>query len=318
MKSGFVTIVGRPNVGKSTLLNAILKKHIAITSNKSGTTRNIIQGVYNDESSQIVFIDTPGIHKPHNKLGTILNKKAYVMMQDVDLVLFLVDIKEGFGKGDLFLLDILKFCQFSEKCGKQINKELESFSIGLFIIFENFRKIDQLANKEILLEKIAYFKDLYEFKEIIPISSFKNINIDTLIECIKKYLKEDMLYYDENYITNQPTSMIISEIVREKVLRETEQEVPHSVTCLLEEYEEKDDIINLGVLIVVDRDNLKKIIIGKNGMMLKKIGTKARLDLEEYFQKKVFLSLYVKTIKNWRDRDKYLQELGLKDDIEFE
>ena len=298
MKSGFVTIVGRPNVGKSTLLNAILKKHIAITSNKSGTTRNIIQGVYNDESSQIVFIDTPGIHKPHNKLGTILNKKAYVMMQDVDLVLFLVDIKEGFGKGDQFLLDILK----------QTNKDI------ILIL----TKIDQLANKEILLEKIAYFKDLYEFKEIIPISSFKNINIDTLIECIKKYLKEDMLYYDENYITNQPTSMIISEIVREKVLRETEQEVPHSVTCLLEEYEEKDDIINLGVLIVVDRDNLKKIIIGKNGMMLKKIGTKARLDLEEYFQKKVFLSLYVKTIKNWRDRDKYLQELGLKDDIEFE
>ncbi len=298
MKSGFVTIAGRPNVGKSTLLNAILKKHVAITSDKSGTTRNIIQGVYNDDSSQIVFIDTPGIHKPHNKLGTILNKKAYVMLQDIDLILFLVDIKEGFGKGDQFLLDKLK----------ETKKDI------ILIL----TKIDKFPNKEILLEKISFFKDLYDFKEIIPISSIKNINIDSLIESIKKYLKEDIAYYDANYLTNQPTSMIISEIVREKVLRETEEEVPHSVTCLLEEYEEEDNIIRLGVVIIVDRDNLKKIIIGKNGTMLKKIGTKARIDLEEYFQKKVFLSLYVKTIKNWRDRDKYLQELGLKDDIDFE
>ena len=298
MKTGFVSIVGRPNVGKSTLLNNIIKRHVAITSDKSGTTRNIIQGVYNDSDSQIIFVDTPGIHKPKHKLGNILNKKAYAMTGDVDLVLFLVDIKEGFGRGDEFVLEKLK---------------QENQNVILILT-----KIDKIKNKEILLKEIDKLKDLYDFKEIIPISSVKNTNIDTLIKTIKKYLKEDITYYDENYITNQPTAMIITELVREKVLRETKDEVPHSVTCYLEEYEELEDIINMSVLIIVDRDNLKKIIIGSNGSMLKKIGTRARLDLEEYFSKKVYLSLYVKTIKNWRDRDKYLQELGLKDDLDIE
>ena len=298
MKSGFVSIVGRPNVGKSTLLNSILKRHIAITSDKSGTTRNIIQGVYNDYDSQIVFVDTPGIHKPKNKLGNLLNKKAYAMTKDIDLILFLVDIKEGFGKGDAFILEKLK----------QEKKDV------ILVL----TKVDKLANKEILLNEIAKLKDLYDFKEIIPISSFKDINIDTLIKTLKKYLKDDILYYDKEYLTNQPTSMIVTELVREKVLRETKEEVPHSVTCYLEDYELDENIIHLSVLIIVDRENLKKIIIGKNGGMLKKIGSDARRDLEEYFSKKVFLSLYVKTIKNWRDREKYLQELGLKDDLDFE
>ena len=298
MKCGFVSIVGRPNVGKSTLLNSILKRHIAITSDKSGTTRNIIQGVYNDKDSQIIFVDTPGIHKPKHKLGTVLNKKAYAMTNDVNLILFLVDIKEGFGRGDEFILEKLK---------------QEKRDVILILT-----KIDKIANKEILLKEIDKLKDLYDFKEIIPISSVKNINVDVLINSIKKYLPEDITYYDEDYITNQPTSMIITELVREKILRETEEEVPHSVTCYLEEFESEDNIINMSVLIVVDRDNLKKIIIGSGGSMLKKIGTAARLDLEEYFNKKVYLSLYVKTIKNWRDREKYLQELGLKDDLDFE
>lgn len=298
MKSGFVSIVGRPNVGKSTLLNSILKRHIAITSDKSGTTRNIIQGVYNDYDSQIVFVDTPGIHKPKNKLGNLLNKKAYAMTKDIDLVLFLVDIKEGFGKGDAFILEKLK---------------QEKRDVILVLT-----KVDKLANKEILLKEIDKLKNLYDFKEIIPISSFKDINIDTLIKTLKKYLKDDRAYYDKEYLTNQPTSMIVTELVREKVLRETKEEVPHSVTCYLEDYELDENIIHLSVLIIVDRENLKKIIIGKNGQMLKKIGSDARRDLEEYFSKKVFLSLYVKTIKNWRDREKYLQELGLKDDLDFE
>lgn len=298
MKSGFVSIVGRPNVGKSTLLNAILERHIAITSDKSGTTRNIIEGVYNDEDSQIVFVDTPGIHKPKHKLGTVLNKKAYSMTTNVDLVLFLVDIKEGFGKGDSFILDKLK----------QDNQKV------ILVL----TKIDKLKDKEILLKEIDKLKELYDFLEIVPISSLKNTNIDALIKTIKKYLPNDQKYYDDTYLTNQPTSMMITELVREKVLRETNDEVPHSVTCYLEEYENTKDLVNLGVLIIVDRDNLKKIIIGKNGSMLKKIGTAARIDLEEYFNKKVYLSLYVKTIKNWRDREKYLQELGLKDDLDLE
>lgn len=298
MKSGFVSIVGRPNVGKSTLLNAILERHIAITSDKSGTTRNIIQGVYNDKDSQIVFVDTPGIHKPKHKLGNVLNQKAYQMTSNVDIVLFLVDIKEGFGKGDEFILNKLK----------QENQDV------ILVL----TKIDKIKNKETLLAEIDKLQKLYDFKEIIPISSVKNINIESLIKTLKKYLKEEIKYYDDDYLTNQPTSMIICELVREKILRSTEDEVPHSITCYLEEYEKEENVINISVLIVVDRDNLKKIIIGKNGSMLKKIGTEARIDLEEYLGSKVYLSLYVKTIVNWRDREKYLQELGLKDDIDFE
>ena len=298
MKCGFVSIVGRPNVGKSTLLNNILERKIAITSNKAGTTRNIIEGVYNDEDSQIVFVDTPGIHKPRHKLETILNKKAYSMTKDIDLVLFLVDIKEGFGRGDAFILEKLK---------------QEQLDVILVLT-----KIDKLLKKDSLLLEIDKLKNLYDFKEIIPISSIKNVNIEELIKVIKKYLKEDIPYFDQEYITNLPTNLMITELVREKILRFTEEEVPHSVTCYLETYEEEDKMVNLGVLIVVDRDNLKKIIIGKGGAMLKQIGTSARQDLEEYFNKKVFLSLYVKTIKNWRDREKYLQELGLKEDLDFE
>ena len=298
MKCGFVSIVGRPNVGKSTLLNNILERKIAITSNKAGTTRNIIEGVYNDEDSQIVFVDTPGIHKPRHKLENVLNKKAYAMTKDIDLVLFLIDIKDGFGRGDEFILDKLK----------QENRDV--------ILILN--KIDKINNKELLLEEINKLKDLYDFKEIIPISSTKNINIEELIKTIKKYLKDDMPYFNEDYITNLPTNMMVTELVREKILRLTEEEVPHSVTCYLETYDEEENIVSLGVLIIVDRDNLKKIIIGKNGSMLKKIGTSARIDLEEYFNKKVYLSLYVKTIKNWRDREKYLTELGLKDDLDIE
>ncbi len=298
MKSGFVSIVGRPNVGKSTLLNNILGRKIAITSDKSGTTRNIIQGVYNDEDSQIVFVDTPGIHKPRHKLENVLNKKAYSMTKDIDLVLFLVDIKDGFGKGDEFILDKLRE---------------ENRKVILILT-----KIDKISNKEILLHEIDKLKDLYDFLEIVPISSTKNINIDELIKTIKKYLTDERMYFDKDYITNLPTNLMVCELVREKILRNTEDEIPHSVTCYLEEYEEEESIVNLGVLIIVDRDNLKKIIIGKNGSMLKKIGTDARIDLEEFFNKKVFLSLYVKTIKNWRDREKYLTELGLKDDLDFE
>ena len=168
------------------------------------------------------------------------------------------------------------------------------------------------------MHEIDKLKDLYDFLEIVPISSTKNINIDELIKTIKKYLTDEGMYFDKEFITNLPTNLMVSELVREKILRNTEDEIPHSVTCYLETYEEEKNIVNLGVLIIVDRDNLKKIIIGKNGSMLKKIGTDARCDLEEYFNKKVFLSLYVKTIKNWRDREKYLTELGLKDDLDFE
>ena len=295
MRSGTVSIVGRPNVGKSTLLNKILEKKIAITSDKAGTTRNLILGVYNDEDSQIVFVDTPGIHKPEHKLGNVLNKKAYLMTSDVDLVLFVVDISKGFGKGDNFILDRLK---------------QEEAKVILIL-----NKVDNIK-KEDLIKKIDELKELYDFLEIIPTSAIKGININDLINTIKKYLPNDFKYYEDDYVTNQPKSLIITERVREKVLRLTEDEIPHTVTCVLETYEEKKDLLKLGVLIVIDRENIKKIIIGKNGSMLKKIGSEARLDLEEYFGKKVYLSLYVKVIKNWRDREGLIKELGLHDDID--
>ncbi len=295
MRSGTVSIVGRPNVGKSTLLNKILEKKIAITSDKAGTTRNLILGVYNDSDSQIVFVDTPGIHKPEHKLGNILNKKAYLMTSDVDLVLFVVDISKGFGKGDNFILDRLK---------------QEEAKVILIL-----NKVDNI-NKEDLIKKIDEIKELYDFLEIIPTSAIKGININDLINTLKKYLPNDFKYYEDDYVTNQPKSLIITERVREKVLRLTEDEIPHTVTCVLETYEEKKDLLKLGVLIVIDRENIKKIIIGKNGSMLKKIGSEARLDLEEYFGKKVYLSLYVKVIKNWRDREGLIKELGLHDDID--
>ena len=297
MKSGTISIVGRPNVGKSTLLNHLLNKKIAITSDKAQTTRNIILGVYNDEDSQMVFVDTPGIHKPKNKLGNLLNKKAYAMTNDVDLVLFIVDISRGFGKGDMFVLDKLK----QDNCK--------------VILLLN--KIDKI-NKFDLLKKIDEVKNVYNFEEIIPISALKELNVQELIKTLKKYLPNDVCYYDKDYVTNQPKSLIITERVREKILKLTNDEVPHSVTCVLETYEEKENIIEMGVLVIVDRDNLKKIIIGKNGSMLKEIGTEARLDLEEYFNKKVYLELFVKTIKNWRDRESHLTELGLKNDLDDE
>lgn len=295
MKSGTISIVGRPNVGKSTLINQILKKKIAITSSKAQTTRNIILGVYNDSDSQIVFVDTPGIHKPKNKLGNLLNKKAYTMTNDVDLILFIVDIEKGVGKGDKFILERLK----------------EENSKVILLL----NKIDKI-NKFDLLKKIDEVKELYNFEEIIPISALKDLNIDDLIKTLKKYLPNDFCYYDKEFVTNQPKSLIIAERVREKILRLTNEEVPHSVTCVLETYDETDKLIEMGVVIIVDRDNLKKIIIGKNGSMLKEIGTQARIDLEEYFNKKVYLELFVKTIKNWRDRDNYITELGLKNDLD--
>ena len=294
MKSGMISIVGRPNVGKSTLLNEILKKKIAITSDKAGTTRNLILGVYNDSDSQIVFVDTPGIHKPEHKLGKVLNDKAYLMTNNIDLILFMVDISKGFGKGDRFVLDRIK----------EANTDI--------ILLLN--KVDNL-NKEELIKRIDEIKDIYDFKEIIPISAIKKINIDELMKTIKKYLPNEGKFYEDDYITNQPMSLIISERVREKVLRLTHDEIPHTVTCVIDSLEENDKLISAGVTIVVDRENLKKILIGKQGSMLKEIGTKARLDLEEYFNKKVFLSLYVKVIKNWRDKDNLISELGLKDDL---
>lgn len=289
MKSGFVSLVGRPNVGKSTLMNAMVGRKVAITSSKPQTTRNVIQGIYNDENTQIVFVDTPGIHKPTHKLGSYLNEQAYFSIHDVDVILMLVDINEEFGKGDTFVLEKIK----------------EAHKPVILVL----NKIDKVPNEEIL-KKINIYKDLYEFAEIVPVSAMKKRNVDELIKTLRKYLPDSIRYYDENQITNKPLTFMISEIIREKVFELTEQEVPHALTCIVENIEHKRDSYYIQSVIIVDRDSLKKIIIGSQGSKVKEIGVRARKELEEFLDKKVYLEIYVKTIPRWRDKEKYLQEFG--------
>lgn len=293
MKSGFVSFIGRPNVGKSTLLNNILGKRVAITSDKPQTTRNMIQGIYNEEDTQIVFVDTPGIHKPKNKLGRVLNKEAYYTINDVDIVIMVVDISEKIGKGDEFVIDVLK--------------NIEEKPVFLVI-----NKIDKLPREEIL-KKIDEYQKLFNFTEIIPVSARKKDNIDRLIEVIKKYLPDNIKYYDDNTFTNNSDDFVITEFIREKVLDLTDEEVPHSVTCVIDNISEENDKLYINASIIVDRENLKKIIIGKNGKMIKEIGTRARHDIEEYFNKKVYLELFVKVVEKWRDKEKFLNNIGYKD-----
>ena len=292
MKSGFVGIIGRPNVGKSTLINSIIGRKVAITSSKPQTTRNIIQGIYNEDKVQIIFVDTPGIHKPVNKLGKTLNKQAYYSIDDTDIILFLVDAYEGLGKGDIYILDRLK----------KIDKPV------ILVI----NKIDKITHEEIL-KRINDYKDLYDFAEIIPVSSITKSNIDDLIGTLKKYLPDNIKYYGEDSITNKSIDFLMAEIVREKVFNFTEEEVPHSITCVTDSVEIGKTSYNIRISIVVDRDSLKKIIIGKQGDMIKKIGVAARKDLEQLLNRSVYLELFVKTVKKWREKERYLNEFGFTD-----
>lgn len=292
MKSGFIALVGRPNVGKSTLLNAIMGRKIAITSDKPQTTRNIIQGIYTDDDSQMIFIDTPGIHKPKNRLGKILNKEAYISMDDVDIILFLVDITENLGKGDKFIIDLFK-----------------NTSKPVILVIN---KIDRLPKSEIL-HKIEEYKDLYDFDEIVPVSAVKGDNIDRLISVLKGKLTDNIKYYEDDVVTNVSNSFMISEIIREKILELTHEEVPHSVNVVIEDISYDKNVVNIKAMIVIDRENLKRIIIGKQGTMIKEIGRRSRIEIEELLGKKVYLELFVKVIEKWRDREKYLNEIGYKD-----
>ncbi len=289
MRSGFVGLIGRPNVGKSTLVNSIVGKKVAITTSKPQTTRNIIQGIYNDEDTQIVFLDTPGIHKPNHKLGEMLNRQAYYSMEDADVLLFVVDAKEPFGKGEQFILEKLK----------TVDKPV------ILVI----NKVDQMRKEEIF-EKIIEYKDLYSFQEIIPLSALKKKNLEELLKILKNYLPDQVRYYGESDVTNRSLEFMMAEMVREKVMELTAEEVPHSLTCLTTAVEVGKTSYTIYVDIIVDRESLKKIIVGKNGSMIKEIGIRARKDLEEFLSKKVYLELRVKTVKNWRDKERYLEEYG--------
>lgn len=292
MKTGFVSIIGRPNTGKSTLLNSIINSHIAITSNVAGTTRNTIHGVYHDNETEIVFVDTPGIQRAKDKLGKHLNKQSFEALKDIDLILFVVDAYSGIGYGDKFIISTFK-----------------NSDIPVILVLN---KIDKIT-KEGLIKIINEYKDLYDFAEIIPISALKNDNVSHLVDVSKKYLKDTIKYYDDSTITNTTSEFMISELVREKILNLTNEEVPHSITCVLTNYDERKDSVYIGVDIIVSRDSLKKIIIGKQGSMLKNIGILARKDIEKLLGKSVYLELFVKTVKNWRNKEKYLISLGFEE-----
>ena len=289
MKSGFVSLIGRPNTGKSTLLNQIIKEKVAIISPKPQTTRNLVEGIYNEEDTQIIFVDTPGIHKPVDKLGVALNSQAYYSINDVDILLLVVDASVPYGKGDQFIID-----------------KLSGVKKPVFLILN---KIDKLSDEEIL-KKIDEYKNLYEFAEIIPVSALKNDNIDRLIKVLKEYLPDNVKYFIDGETTTAEMEFRLSEIVREKIFIHTNDEVPHSISCKLVGYEEKNNTAKIYIDIIVDRDSLRKIIIGSNGSMIKTIGHEARLDMEELLGMKVYLELYCKTIKKWREKEKFIKDLG--------
>lgn len=292
-KSGFVSIVGRPNVGKSTLLNSLIEDKVAIMSDKPQTTRNLIRGIYNDEEAQIVFSDTPGIQSPRNKLGRYMEKTSVRSLSDTDVILFVVDDSNFIGRKD-----------------KDIIERLKNRKEPVLLIIN---KVDLMDHEE-LIKRIVMYDELQIFKEIIPVSALKNKNKDRIIEVLKNYLPEGPKFFSEDITTDQPTKVLISEIIREKILHYTEEEIPHGVMVEIERLKEKkNDLIDIGALIYVERENHKKIIIGKGGRKIKGIGMAARKELEERFEARVNLELWVKTKENWRDNESFIKNFGFDD-----
>jgi GTP-binding protein Era len=293
-RSGFVAVVGRPNAGKSTLLNTLLGQKVVIISDKPQTTRNRIQCILTEKRGQIIFIDTPGIHKPKHRLGEYMVEAAKSALRGVDLALYVVDASVPIGKGDEFVLEIIQ--ESHVPCILALNK------------------IDLLTKDELLL-KIAEFSKLAEFKHTIPISALQAENTATLVDLILAELPEGPLYYPKDEVTDQPEKFIVAELIREKLLELTREEIPHSVAVLVEQMEEKKSLIKISATILVERDSQKGIVIGKGGSLLKEVGKLARLDIEDLLGSKVFLELYVKVRKDWRNQQMNLRELGynLKD-----
>ncbi|WP_041139603.1 GTPase Era [Beduini massiliensis] len=294
-KSGFVSIVGRPNAGKSTLLNQMLKTKLAIMSDVAQTTRNTIQGIYTDEDSQIVFIDTPGVHKPQDRLGSFMNTSALNSIYGADVILFIAPANEKIGKGDHYIINRLKEAE-----------------IPVYLVLN---KVD-LLSKEELIQKLMEWQDLFPFKEIIPISAKTGLQVDHLIRVLKDDLHEGPKYYEDDQLTDHPERFIIAEFIREKILHYTHEEVPHSVAILIDKIEEDEKEHRLDVIasIVVTRDSQKGIIIGKQGAMIKKIRLAARKDIRQFLGMDVDLDLFVKVEKDWRNKEKYLKELGYNED----
>lgn len=288
-KSGFVTLIGRPNVGKSTLMNCLIGQKIAITSNKPQTTRNKIQTVYTSEEAQIVFVDTPGIHKAKNKLGDYMVNLAERTLKEVDVILWLVEPSNFIGAGE-----------------RHIIEQLKRANTPVILVIN---KIDTVKNEELFGFIDTYRKEM-EFHEIVPVSALKNKNTEELIKCVIKYLPYGPAFYDEDTITDQPQRQIVAEMIREKALRSLEEEIPHGIAVTIEKMKWRGKIVDIEAVIICERESHKGIIIGKQGAMLKKIGSSARRDIENLLESKVNLQLWVKVKKDWRDSDLLLKNFG--------
>ncbi|WP_144547718.1 GTPase Era [Bacillus sp. X1(2014)] len=294
-KSGFISIIGRPNVGKSTFLNRVIGQKIAIMSDKAQTTRNKIQGVLTVNDAQMIFIDTPGIHKPKHKLGDFMMKVAVNTLKEVDLILFMVNAEEGFGRGEEFILE-----------------KFQTVNTPIFLVIN---KIDQV-HPDKLLPIIESYQEKYPFKEIVPISALEGNNVERLLEQIKSFLPEGPQYYPADQVTDHPERFIITELIREKALHLTREEIPHSLAVVLDKMERREgkDMIDVMATVIVERDSQKGIIIGKQGSMLKEIGKRARADIENLLGSKVYLELWVKVQKDWRNKMSQLRDYGFNED----
>lgn len=294
-KSGFVTIIGRPNVGKSTLMNHLIGQKIAITSNKAQTTRNRIQTVYTGEEGQIVFLDTPGINRAKNKLGEYMLSAAENTLKEVDVILWLVEPTTFIGAGERYIIE-----------------KLSRVKTPVILVVN---KVDAV-NEEEVFKAIDTYKEVYNFKEIVPVSALRNRNTDELLKTIFEYLEEGPQYYDADTITDQPERAIVAEMIREKALRCLDKEVPHGIAVVIDRMKDREqgNIVDIDATIICERDSHKGIIIGKQGAMLKKIGTQARMDMENLLDTKVNLKLWVKVKKDWRDSEFLLKNYGYQND----
>ena len=296
-KSGFVAIIGRPNVGKSTLMNQLIGQKIAITSSKAQTTRNRIQTVYTSDEGQIVFLDTPGINRAKNKLGEYMLKVAEGTLNEVDVVMWIVEATTFIGAGERYIIE-----------------QLERVKTPIIIVVN---KIDAVSEEEVF-KAISTYKDACSHAEIVPVSALRNRNTDELMSAIFQYLEEGPQYYDEDTITDQPERAIVAEMIREKALRSLDKEVPHGIAVVIDRMKDRQDgrIVDIDATIICERDSHKGIIIGKQGAMLKKIGTQARMDMEKLLDTKVNLKLWVKVKKDWRDSEFLLKNYGYQQDNE--
>lgn len=295
-KSGFVAIVGRPNVGKSTLMNRLIGQKIAITSNKAQTTRNRIQTVYTDDEAQIVFLDTPGINRAKNKLGEYMMNVAHNTLNEVDVVMWVVEATTFIGAGERHIIEVL-----------------EKIKTPVILVINKIDTVDE----EGIFDAIKTYKDVYGFEDIVPVSALKGKNDRELIKTIKKHLPYGPQFYDEDTVTDQPERQIVAELIREQALRQLDKEIPHGIAVVIDRMKERPDggLIDIDATIICERDSHKGIIIGKQGAMLKNIGTKARVSMENLLDCKVNLKLWVKVKKDWRDSDALLKNYGYRDEM---